>query len=229
MSDISEYLRTLAKAEAYTGSARWTAAAALWEQVVECNPVHGSHWDSLAEARFELGDYRSALAAYEKAQEAGVWGRRDEIETMFPAEVAYRMASCHARLGDHESAVQELGRALRLGLRDLGRPRTDEHWEALRADEAVREMLGIIDTDGLSRDQGWRADLTFLAREIKRRAYAPFREISEPDFDAAVGQLAQDLPDLSDLQIVARMMTLLRPLGDGHAFILPDEGIRISS
>jgi Tetratricopeptide repeat len=224
MSDISGYLRTLAEAEAHTGSARWPAAAALWEQVVKRNPMHGGHWDRLAEARFELGDYRSALAAYEKAQQAGVWGRHDEIETMFPAEVAYRMASCHARLGDHDSAVQELGRALRLGLRDLDRPGNDSHWGALRADATVREMLGIFDTAGMTRAEGWRADLSLLAREIKRRAYAPFREILEPAFDAAVSKLAGEVPSLSDLQIVVGMMRLLRPLGDGHAFVLPDEG-----
>lgn len=224
MSDTREYLQNLAKAEAYTGSARWPDAAALWEQVAERNPVNGTHWARLAEARFELGEYRGALAAYEKAQETGVWSRREEIETMFPAEVAYRLATCHVALGEHESAVHELDRAVRLGLRDISRPLTDEHWEALRADEAVRELLGITETDGLSREQGWRADLSFLAREVKRRAYAPFLEVSEPDFDAAVERLAQDLHELSDWQIIARIMALLRPLGDGHAFIFPDQG-----
>jgi len=216
---MREYLQSLARAEAYTGAASWPAAALHWQQVVAGNPVNGTHWASLAEALFELGDYSGALAAYEKAQETGVWGRRKEIETMFPAEVAYRMATCHAGLGDRESAVRELGRALELGLRDLSRPLTDDHWEALRADGGVRELLGIIGTDGLSRDERWRADLAFLAREIKRRAWAP---IQEQDFDATVDQLARDLPDLPDAQILLRMNKLLPPLGDGHAFLIPN-------
>jgi hypothetical protein len=222
--DFSDYVRTLAEAEAKTGSASWPAAAVLWTQVVKFNPVVGRHWVRLAEARFELGDYGGALAAYEAAQEAGVWLHRDEDEVVFPAELAYRMATCHVRHGDHECAVRELRRALRLGLRDLGRPKTDEHWEPLLGDEAVREMLGIIDTTALTRDQGWRADLAFLAREIKRRAYAPFRELPEPEFDAAIARLAEDVPGLSDFQVLAGIMRLLRPLGDGHAFILPSQG-----
>jgi hypothetical protein len=224
MPDFSDYVRTLAGAEEKTGSASWPAAAALWTKVVELNPVVGRHWVRLAEARFELGDYGGALAAYGTAQEVGVCLHRDEIEAVFPAEIAYRMATCHVRRGDHEGAVRELRRALRLGLRDLGRPKCDEHWEPLLGDEAVREMLGIIDTTGVTRDEGWRADLAFLAREIKRRAYAPFREISEPEFDAAVARLAADVPGLSDLQVLTGMMRLLRPLGDGHAFVLPAEG-----
>jgi tetratricopeptide (TPR) repeat protein len=223
MPDFSDYVRTLASAEAKTGSASWPDAAALWARVVELNPVVGRHWVRLAEARYELGDFDGTLAAYDTAQEVGVWLHRDENEAIFPAEIAYRMATCHVRLGNHESAVRELRRALRLGLRDLGRPKSDEHWEPLLGDAAVQEMLGIIDTSGLTRDEGWRADLAFLAREIKRRAYAPFRAISEPEFDAAVALLAEDVPGLSDLQILAGMMRLLRPLGDGHAFVLPAE------
>jgi tetratricopeptide (TPR) repeat protein len=225
MPDFGDYVRTLAGAEAKTGSASWPAAAALWARVVELNPVVGRHWVRLAEARYELGDFDGALAAYAKAQATGVWSpHRQEIETIFPAEVAYRMATCHVRRGDHESAVRELRRALRLGLRDLGRPKSDEYWEPLLGDEAVREMLGIIDTTGMTRDEGWRADLAFLGREIKRRAYAPFREISEPEFDAAVARLAEDVPGLSDSQVLTGIMRLLRPLGDGHAFVLPAEG-----
>jgi len=221
MPDFSDYVRTLAGAEAKTGSASWPDAAALWARVVELNPVVGRHWVRLAEARYELDDFGGALAAYDAAQGAGVWLYRDEIEAIFPAEIAYRMATCHVRLGDRDRAVRELRRALRLGLRDLGRPTGDEHWQSLLGDEAVREMLGIIDTTPLTRDEGWRADLAFLAREIKRRAYAPFAGISEPEFDAAVTRLAEDVPGLSDFQILAGLMRLLRPLGDGHAFVLP--------
>ena len=106
----------------------------------------GRHWVRLAEARSELGDYDGALAAYGTAQKVGVWLHPEEDEAVFPAEIAYRMATCHVRRGDHEGAVRELRRALRLGLRDLGRPKNDEHWEPLLGDETVREMLGIIDT-----------------------------------------------------------------------------------
>ena len=44
MPDFSDYVRTLAGAEAKTGSASWPDAAALWARVVELNPVVGRHW-----------------------------------------------------------------------------------------------------------------------------------------------------------------------------------------
>ncbi len=232
MPDSVNYLRTLAEAEAKTGAAQWPAAAALWTQVVELNPVVGHYWVRLAEARYELEDFVGAIAAYRQADRAGVWSRADlnvedlhpeAIETVFPAEIAYRIATCRLRSGDTEGAVTDLRGAIGMGLRDLDRPRTDEHWEPVRADQAVRELLGIVDTDALTRDEGWRTDVAFFAREIKRRAYAPFTEVSEQDFDAAVARLAEDVPDLSDFQILAGLLRLLRPLGDGHAFAIPDQ------
>jgi tetratricopeptide (TPR) repeat protein len=230
MADVSSpdavgYLRVVAEAETRTAAAQWTAAAALWQQAAEQNPVRGSNWDQLAQARFASGDFRGALAAYARAEELGVWAGR-LTQTLWPGEIAYRVACCQARLGDGDSAVAALGRALRLGFRDLDRPRTDEHWESLRADAGVREMLGIVDADHLSRDDGWRADVRFLGREIRRRTVAPLRDISEPDFDAAASRLAGAVPDLSDAQIIAGMLKLLRPLGDGHAFIAPPAGNR---
>jgi tetratricopeptide (TPR) repeat protein len=222
MSDIAGYLRTVEQAQEKSGSADWPAAAALWQQVVRDNPVHGGYWDCLARARYELGDYRGALDAYRRVDELGVGGRLFDIaDSVLDGEVAYRIASCLAGLGDREAAVAELRRALGQGLRDLGRPRDDPLWGPLRADDRVRDLLGLAAADAADRDQGWRADLAFFSRELKRRAVAPFAGMTEEDFDAAVADLDRAVPDLTDAQLIAGLYRLLRPLGDGHAFVTP--------
>ncbi len=177
MTDAAGYLRTLARAKAQTDSGRWVEAAALWEQVVAANLINGNHWDQLAQARFESRDYAGALAAYEKVRDLGVW---DQRETVFPSEVWYGIACCHARRGDADEALRALGRAVELGLRDLERASRDEHPASLHADERLRDLLGLSDVDGLGRDEGWRADLRFFAREVGRRAYRPAESRREP-------------------------------------------------
>ena len=94
MAEVVDYLRIVARAGARSSSQRWAEAAVLWERVVEQNPVNGNHWDRLAEARLGMRDYQGALTAYHKVLELGVWA---DTETVFPAEVAYRMARCSAR------------------------------------------------------------------------------------------------------------------------------------
>jgi tetratricopeptide (TPR) repeat protein len=224
MAEVVDYLRTVARASARSRSERWAEAAALWAQVVERNPVNGNHWDRLAEARFGVGDCQGALAAYEKVLELGVWERHRE--TVFPAEVVYRMACCHARLGDRKRALEALAEALELGYRDLERLRSDDHLASLRDEQRFSELAGPDphEVEGLPRDQGWRGDLRLLAREVRRRASIPLRGFPERRFDAAVDDLSRSVPGLSDTQIAIELMKLLRPLGDGHASVeVPEE------
>ncbi|HEX5504814.1 MAG TPA: hypothetical protein VFW96_19510, partial [Thermomicrobiales bacterium] len=207
------YLRALARARAAAGDERWRDAAVLWEEVVAANPVEGRGWANLADACYHGQDYRRALAAAGRAFDLGV-GLGPFFA--FPFDAAYRIACCHALLGEREAALAWLGTAFDRGYRDLARARTDPDLAALRDDPRYREIVGLVDTTGLSRDEGWRADLALLAREVKRLGYAPFRAVSEADFDAAVRALHDAIPRYTDARIVAELMTLLRLAGDGH-------------
>lgn len=218
---MPDFMGMVARARARTGDKDWAAAAELWARVTAANPVNGDYWARLGEARFGAQDYAGAREAYEKVLRLGLretWWPEDAPPLM-PGEVAYRIACCEAAAGDRESAVTALRVALDRGMRDLARVSSEEHWQQLRTDQRVRDMAGIIDADSMSRDDGWRYDLAFLAREIKRLAYAPFAIQPEAEFDGAVAELDTAIPGLTDAQILVCMMKLVRHLDDGHAGI----------
>jgi tetratricopeptide (TPR) repeat protein len=204
----------LARAETLSSEEAWEDAAQLWQQVVDVNPVECRFWGKLGEAHYRAKAYREAIAAYEKAL---------ALRDGFPAETAYRLACCHALLGEREDALASLEQALALRFRHIDRAAKDEDLSALRDDPRFRELVGLIDASEFSRDEGWRYDLRFLACEVSRRAYDPFRFAPRERFDATVAQLEEAIPSLSDLQIVVEMNRLLRPLGDGHAGVWPAE------
>lgn len=214
MGDAVDYLRTLARAKSCTDRAAWAEAAALWERVVEANPVNGNHWDRLAEARLELGEYATALTAYEKVAELGVWEWRESI---FPGVPQARIACCHAELGDVEAAFAALRLALENRFRDLDMLRTSEHLAKLRDDPRFAELLGLEDVEGLGRDEGWRADLRLLAREVDRRPPLALPEETSRRFHAELERLREAIPELTDARIAVELWKLLRLLGDGHA------------
>jgi tetratricopeptide (TPR) repeat protein len=234
--DAVSQLRTVAAAEARSGAEMWAEAALLWEQATGQNPLNGNYWDRLGEARYHSEDFRGALLAYEQASEFGVWRRRSEVteaDSAFRGVLAYRIATCHARLGATAEAVTWLERAIGEGLRDLDEPASDEAWAELRSDDRVRDLLGIIDTQSMSRTEGWQSDVAFFAREVKRRAYAPWQEITEAEFDARTGRLAAAVADLSDAQIMTELMKLVVPMRDGHAWVRPpgdaaDDDLRLT-
>jgi tetratricopeptide (TPR) repeat protein len=236
MVTASVQLQTVANARAATVRGRWAEAAALWRRAVERNPVNGDHWSQLARASWELDDLAAALTAYGKALELGVTPS-DDPDTVLPASIAYRIACCHARLGDTDRAAEALDRALALGFRDLDRLRTDEHLTPLRDAGLLPDFLGPAGGGGqgedgrtgpggdgqgtgrVDRDAGWRGDLRLLAREVKRRAWSPFRPRPEADFDAAVAELDRAIPELDDDGVLVGLMRLVARLDDGHAFV----------
>jgi hypothetical protein len=219
---MPDFMGMVARARVRTSDKDWAAAAELWNRVTTVNPVNGDYWARLGEARFGARDYAGAREAYEQVLRLGLRDtglREDDAPPLMPGEVAYRIACCEAAAGDREAAVVALRVALDRGMRDLARVRSEEHWQELRDDPRVRDMAGIIDSGSMSRDDGWRYDLAFLAREIKRLAYAPFALQPEADFDRAVADLDAAIPGLTDAQILVGMMKLVRHLDDGHASV----------
>jgi hypothetical protein len=216
---MPDFMGLVARARIRTADEDWAAAAEEWARVTAANPVNGDYWARLGEARFGAHDYAGAREAYEKVLRLGVRETflADDAPPLMPGEVAYRIACCEAAAGDGEAAVAALREAFDRGMRDLARVRSDEHWQELRADQRIRDMVGIIDAGSMSRDGGWRYDLVFLVREIKRLAYAPFALQPEADFDRAAAELDAAIPGLTDAQILVAMMKLVRYLDDGHA------------
>ena len=228
MSQDGDFLGIVARAEIRTGSGDWAEAAELWGEVTAANPVNGDYWARLAEAQFASQDYPAARKAYEKVLELGsraVYRQqyREDLPELVPGEVAYLIACCEAALGRRKEAIDALAVALDRGFRGLNRARDEEYWKPWHDDPRLRDLLGLIDADNMTRDQGWRADLRLLAREIKRLAYAPFGLISEEEFDRRFARLDRDIPGLTEAQILVGMMTLVRYLDDGHAGVSPPE------
>jgi len=206
-TDVQDYVRRLSGARARSAFGEWAAAAAMWEGVVERNAVSGELWWHLGEARDRSGDHAGAVAAYARALELGHG---------YPAETAYAIARCHALAGEAGLAVEWLERAFGMGYRHVDRAREDADLEAVRSDPRVRRLLGLIDRDSLDRDAGWRADLEYLAAEVRRRGH-PLRRDRLEAFQPAVAELAARVPDRTDDQLVADLVRLVAGLGDGHS------------
>ncbi len=203
------FIETLAQAEAQMQANQWADAAALWEKVVKANPVHGRFWEQLGLAYYNAKDYRRSIPAYQKQLELG-FGQ--------PANAAYNIACNYALAGDKEQAIRWLEKALELKFPSLQHAQTDTDLESIRSDPRYRNMVGLIDTSKLSRDEGWRTDLRFLTREIKRRGWNLFPRIgTEVEFDAQVKRINDAIPKLTDPQVEIEMLKLMRRVGDGHS------------
>lgn len=207
-SATSEYLKLVKEAEAKSQEKKWVEAALLWERATVANPVFGNNWTQLGRALYESKQYRKAITAYEEFIELGIG---------YPWDGPYSIACCYALLGEKEKALEWLEKALKLGFRDLKQVQTDTDFESLRNNPKYRELAALVDVSKFSRSEGWRYDLSLLAREVKRIHYNPYRKFKPAEFDVSFKTLDENIPKLNDPQIVVGMMKLMRMLGDGHS------------
>jgi hypothetical protein len=210
-----EYLRDLAEATRLSRAGAWDAAVTHWHRVTTANPDNGNHWESLARACYEAGRYERALNAYRKVDDLGVTAARHDIAA--PGAVSYRIACCHACLGDPTAALSALADAVHRGYRDLGAAWDDEHLASLRPLPRLADLLGRPHP-GLTREERWRFDAGFLVREIERRA--PRRTPAQREvLDESRARLAESLAGLTDAQVVVEFMRWVAALDDGHGSV----------
>jgi hypothetical protein len=213
--DTRTFVRTRDEAAACSAAEDWAAAAPLWARVVEDNPLDGRGWDRLAEARLALGEYEAALGALVELERIGLY-ESDRIAT-FPGVTSYLIACCHTGLGNTDAAVAALADMMARGFTHFEELLADDRLGALRDDPRFARVLGLEDVDDLGRDEGWRTDLRVLVREAHRRRPVTFEPAVADELTRRAERLSEDIPSLTDAQIVLRLTELLVLLDDGHA------------
>ena len=73
--------------------------------------------------------------------------------------------------------------------------------------------------DAVSR---WKEDLAYLATELPEKHKNLFFSLSKEEFDSMVAALGAEIPKLTDVQIMLRLMKIVAAVGDGHTSIRPD-------
>ena len=211
--NAGSFLNVLRDAQEKSQAQNWAAAIPLWEQVVATNPHVARFWYALATAQINAGENRKAIASLEKSLDLGA--RNLWI-------IAYQLAQVHALLREKEPTLKWLDRSITLGFRNREGIRNDQTFAFLRDDPRFKSLTAEIDATRMSRTEGWRHDLSFLETEIKRMHYSPFHKVSPSDFERAARQLRDEVPRLTDNQIIVRLMRLMSLIGDGHTGTFPD-------
>ena len=212
-STPDEFLRVLNQAQEKSRASEWSAAVPLWERVVKLNPQVAGFWYALGTAQRNAGDFRKAIPSLERSFELGA-GRL--------STVALDIARSYAGLKEKESTLKWIERSLELGYRVRENLRNEAAFAFLRDDAKFKTLTGDVDTNRMSRTEGWRYDLSRLETEIRRMHYRPFRKISQAQFESESQRLRNEAPNLTDNQIAVGIMRLMTMIGDGHTGLFPD-------
>lgn len=77
-------------------------------------------------------------------------------------------------------------------------------------------------TPAATRDGRWLQDVSYLGNQLPYLHVNPYFKISEAEFQQSVSQLAEEIPNLNDEQVIVRMMRIIASIGDGHTRAYPE-------
>jgi hypothetical protein len=192
---------------------KWAEALPIHERLTRLDPDYGFGWMGLGWSRQYTGDFANAIPAYRRALELGG----------MPASRIHRhIAECLTFMGKEKESLDELERAINSGLPQLAQLKGIGAFATLRTNSKYaaryRALVGDIDVTGMTREQGWGADLDFLKREVLRMHYNPLRKMTRAELNHAIDEIKSSVATKSDEQVAVEVMHFMARLGDGHTW-----------
>lgn len=189
----------------------YATAEPLLDRLTAAYALDADLWVALGDTKLELEKSAEAIAAYRNAIALGGpdYGR-SRAGTLL-AQLAEDNQD--AALGTLDQMVREDAYLYR------GRLLDDEDVVSLRESPRFREIAGVVDVSGMSREQGWRTDLDFLLAEIRR--LSPHHRSGDlpADVMAAYRRTYDAVGTLSDEEVYAGMAQIVGALDMNHTMM----------
>jgi tetratricopeptide (TPR) repeat protein len=213
-------------------SEKWQEAKPLLQKLTAGFKDDGDTWFVLGLTYLELKQWQKAIDALENALALGTRLHHMPGGGANPNDMMIRLAEIYGQMGDESQAIHWINQALKARWDDrptlagtsFFQPGKNPNFRAFEGSEAFERAAGSYLPSDLTRDEGWRYDLHYLASEIKRLHVHPYHATSAAKFEQKVNDINRRIPELSDRQLVFAFMELLGTLGNGHNFIVPAFG-----
>lgn len=189
---------------------KWSEAEPLFEQLVREYPRDGMAWILLGNLKGNLKKPAEAAAAFERAGAIVGWGP--------PWNPRLQVALYRLAAGDRTGAMNAVREEV------LGDGRTVlRRWvydlpelAALRDDPEFKRITMHEEVTGVSRTEGWRADIDALYAEVAR-TNPDYRGKPLPaEVTRRYTELKRRVPELKDEEIFVGMGRMLAPMHAGH-------------
>lgn len=203
----------LDSANAASRQADHATAARLYQRLAADYPNDGEMWYKYAFASFYASGRRDFTAGAERAIEHGTFFFRERF--------AHELAKAAALQGDRTGAYEWIRRALAWRYTPRTNLATDTIFRSYRNDPEFRELAGMLPDRPFTRDEGYRYDVRFLAREAQRLHASFKRQAFSPRFDSLASALETRIPSLTERQFAVELQRLVVALEDGHTRVAP--------
>jgi len=217
----AEYWAQRSQAVHFAREKEWDKAIPLLKSLTQEYKDDGDTWFMLGHGYLQTDQCEQAIPALKQTLELGTIMTGIKSASSPSNDIMIKIAQCYTAIGNESQALYWIKRALEFRWDDRKSLIGSSKFEKLAKNEIYQRLSGEHLEAGLSRNDTWLADLQFLLNEIKRLHVDPYHSVSEEALELKAKAIAQNIPNLSNQQIVFQFMELLASVGNGHNFIVP--------
>lgn len=222
----AEYWVMRTEAVNFARQGEWDKAIQLLEKLTKQYQDDGDMWFLLGHGYLQTEQYKKAIPALEKTLQIGTIMSGIESASSPSNDIMIKIAQCYSAIGNKAEALAWIQKALEFRWDDRKSLVDNAKFEKISGDVQYQKISGEFLEPDLSRNEAWAYDLQFLLSEIKRLHVDPYHSVSKEVIELRAKSIAENIPKLSDQQIVFQFMELLASVGNGHNFIVPTHSLK---
>lgn len=201
---------TLEKAEQLFQERKFEEAVLAFDALTKQNPYQGFPWFRKGLALLRLQRFPEAINAYLESERLG----------SRPRWTAAGLGFCYMELDDVDEAARWFEQSVTIDpemMEKLDSPGL----RAFLGPERAASIFGPETDEAWSQMEGWRTDLDFFAKVIRRSHFDFDVKTSSDVWEKRIRLLNERLPSLEDEEIALELAKLAALAGDGHTNIWP--------
>jgi len=226
VNDPARYYDERTKAKALIFAQKWLEAKPLLESLTSQYPDDGDIWYMLGISYMRTENWTNAILALKKTVALGTILSGVPTGSSPSNDIMLLIAECYAALDDPSNTALWAKKSLSARYDDRPFLASKAYFEKTLSPDDYQKILGTYLETGLSRDAAWRADLIYLAGEIRRLHVNLNNAISQQDFETHIAKIDANISTLTEQEIVFEFMKLVGRMGSGHNLIIPTNGTK---
>lgn len=215
-NNLNEGTRDIGNAERFYKTKNWKKVQIAYSLLSRENPFNGKFWARLGEAQYHLREYNASIESFKRQAETGF-----EL-----GNCILNIARSYSALNQPKQAVKWLKKLIPLKnwnkLYNIADKKNSD-FDNIKNYPPFATLMPPKRNPNMSRVDGWRTDLSFLAQHLAADHYNLFAKLSKKKLDAAIKSIHDRIPKLPDHEIIVEMMKIVASVGDGHTRLFPPD------
>lgn len=224
-SNPVDYYMQLREARALKKAGSCSDAVFLYEQLTSEYRDDSAVWYDYGNCLAELDRREEAIEALQEAVTLGTtyWGTNPSEHVK---EVFLKIGLLYAEEDNNEMAVKWVKKAVDENYWQLPYREYFPEIAALLDSYSVNLPIGRQPTGVFTRTEKWLHDIAYLEELVSKHHYDPSLKTPESVREQMLRELSNNISELTDRQIVARLFRYIGMLGTGHDMLYAGTGLQ---